>query len=221
MHKFSPELDRNWFGWILISKDTTANAIAGFEHDYCLAGDAEVTRGSQTGSMLLTYDGIELKDAKDAGASLAGSAGSDYWNWTPRKGTHVLEAVPFSGTRSGAGKVVSFRVVDDLVTTPTPKPEPKPTEALHTPVNELERKFDKTRRYRVIGADQKVYGPIDGGKVLEWIADERINWQTPSQIEGTGEWKPLSAWGASPKPPAIALPPPIKPAPQLHKVRKR
>ena len=49
MHKFSPELDRNWFGWILISKDTTANAIAGFEHDYRLASAAEVTRGSQTG----------------------------------------------------------------------------------------------------------------------------------------------------------------------------
>jgi len=104
---------------------------------------------------------------------------------------------------------------------PSPKPEPKPTEALQTPVNELERKFDKTRRYRVIGADQKVYGPIEGGKVLEWIADERINWQTPSQIEGTGEWKPLSAWETSPKPPALALPPPLKPAPQLHKVRRR
>src|SRR5438309_2606661 len=103
----------------------------------------------------------------------------------------------------------------------SPKPEPKPTEGLQTPVNELERKFDKTRRYRIIGADQKVYGPIDGGKILEWIADERINWQTPSQIEGTGEWKPLAAWAASPKPPAIALPPPIKPVPELHKVRKR
>ena len=103
----------------------------------------------------------------------------------------------------------------------SPKPEPKPTETLQTPVNELERKFDKSRSYRIIGADQKVYGPIDGAKILEWIADERINWQTPAQIEGTGEWKPLSAWGASPKPPAIALPPPIKPAPQLHKVRKR
>src|SRR5437660_2786806 len=97
----------------------------------------------------------------------------------------------------------------------SPKPEPKPLEALQTPVNELERKFDKTRRYRVIGADQKVYGPIEGGKVLEWIADERINWQTPSQIEGTGEWKPLSAWETSHKPPALALPPPFKPAPQL------
>ncbi len=104
----------------------------------------------------------------------------------------------------------------------SPKPEPKPTEAaLPMTGNEMESRFDKTRRYRIIGADQKVYGPIDGGKVLEWISDERINWQTPAQIEGSGEWKPLSAWGASPKPPAISLPPPIKPAPQLHKVRRR
>jgi carbonic anhydrase len=104
----------------------------------------------------------------------------------------------------------------------SPKPEPKPTEAaIPTTGNEAERRFDRTRRYRIIGADQKVYGPIDGGKVLEWISDERISWQTPAQIEGSGEWKPLSAWGASPKPPAIVLPPPIKPAPQLHKVRRR
>src|SRR2546425_4211418 len=32
----------------------------------------------------------------------------------------------------------------------SPKPEPKPAEAIQTPVNELERKFDKTRRDRGI-----------------------------------------------------------------------
>jgi carbonic anhydrase len=104
---------------------------------------------------------------------------------------------------------------------PSPKPEPKPLEAPQTAANELERKFDRTRRYRIIGADQKVYGPIDGASILKWIADERINWQTPAQIEGSGEWKPLSAWGASPQPSAIPLPPPVLPAPQLHKVRRR
>jgi carbonic anhydrase len=103
----------------------------------------------------------------------------------------------------------------------SPKPEAKSAGTPPEAANESERKFDRTRKYRVIGADQKVYGPIDGDKILEWIADERINWQTPAQVEGSGEWKPLSSWGASPKPPAIALPPPIKPAPQLHKVRKR
>ena len=132
-----------------------------------------------------------------------------------------LGEMKFPEFKIGETKIDPNQWLSQVESVLSPKPEQKPTEALQTPVNELERKFDKTRRYRVIGADQKVYGPIDGGKVLEWIADERINWQTPSQIEGTGEWKPLAAWAASPKPPAIALPPPIKPVPELHKVRKR
>ena len=101
------------------------------------------------------------------------------------------------------------------------KSEPQQAESAQTPVAESERKFDKDRKYRVIGADQKVYGPIEGGKILEWIADGRIDWQTASQIEGSGEWKPLSAWAEGPKPPAIPLPPPIRPAPRLQKIRRR
>jgi len=57
------------------------------------------------------------------------------------------------------------------------KSEPQQTESAQKPAAEPERKFDKERKYRVIGADQKVYGPIDGGKILEWIADGRIDWQ--------------------------------------------
>ncbi len=98
---------------------------------------------------------------------------------------------------------------------------PRPVEAASRSGEEQERKFDKTRRYRIIGADQKVYGPIDGGRIVEWIADGRIDWQTASQIEGASEWKPLSAWADAPKPPPVKLPPPIIPAPQLHKVRRR
>jgi carbonic anhydrase len=98
---------------------------------------------------------------------------------------------------------------------------PQPVGGVQTPANEPGRKFDKARKYRVIGADQKVYGPIDGGKILEWIADGRIDWQTPAQTEGSGEWRPLAVWAESPKPPTIPLPPPIQPAPQLHKARRR
>src|SRR5438876_3457428 len=100
------------------------------------------------------------------------------------------------------------------------KSEPQPAEGVQQPATEPERKFDQTRKYRVIGADQKVYGPIDGSKILEWVADGRIDWQTASQIDGSGEWKPLSAWGEGPKPPTIPLPPPVKPAPRLQKIRK-
>ncbi|HXT40986.1 MAG TPA: carbonic anhydrase [Candidatus Angelobacter sp.] len=95
------------------------------------------------------------------------------------------------------------------------------TGSAQTPKTEPERKLDPTRKYRVIGADQKVYGPIDGGKILEWIADGRIDWQTPAQAEGSGEWKPLGTWADSPKSPTIPLPPPVQPAPQLRKARRR
>jgi hypothetical protein len=95
------------------------------------------------------------------------------------------------------------------------------TESIQAPKAEAARKLDETRKYRVIGADQKVYGPIDGGKILEWITDGRIDWQTPAQADGSGEWRPLGTWADSPKPPAIPLPPPIQPAPQLHKARRR
>jgi hypothetical protein len=98
-------------------------------------------------------------------------------------------------------------------------PQPVPTGTGSS--DEHERKFDKTRKYRVIGADQKVYGPIEGTRIVEWIADGRIDWQSASQIEGAGEWKPLSAWADAPKPPPVPLPPPVMPAPQLHKVRRR
>ena len=100
------------------------------------------------------------------------------------------------------------------------KSEPQPAEGVQPPATEPERKFDQTRKYRVIGADQKVYGPIDGSKILEWVADGRIDWQTASQIDGSGEWKPLSAWAEGPKPPTIPLPSPIHPAPRLQKIRR-
>jgi carbonic anhydrase len=102
----------------------------------------------------------------------------------------------------------------------SPKPEPQPAEGIQQPATGLERTFDQGRKYRVIGADQKVYGPIDGAKILEWIADGRIDWRTASQAEGSNEWKPLAAWAESLKPQAIPLPPSLKPAPHLHKGRR-
>src|SRR5206468_11820769 len=63
-------------------------------------------------------------------------------------------------------------------TVPSGASGPPPGESSQKSVLEQERRFDRTRKYRVIGADQKTYGPIDGMKILEWIADGRIDWQT-------------------------------------------
>jgi prepilin-type processing-associated H-X9-DG protein len=44
--------------------------------------------------------------------------------------------------------------------------------------------------YKIIGADQKTYGPVTAETIREWIASRRANASTRVQAEG-GEWKPL------------------------------
>lgn len=44
--------------------------------------------------------------------------------------------------------------------------------------------------YKIIGADQKEYGPISAEQVRQWIAEGRVNGQTQARLEN-GEWKPL------------------------------
>ncbi|MDB6122595.1 MAG: domain containing protein [Pedosphaera sp.] len=45
--------------------------------------------------------------------------------------------------------------------------------------------------YKVIGIDQKEYGPVSAEELRRWIAEGRANAQTLAQFEGTTEWKPL------------------------------
>lgn len=46
--------------------------------------------------------------------------------------------------------------------------------------------------YRVIGADQKEYGPVSAEQLREWITQGRANARTLIQPEGTVGWKPLT-----------------------------
>lgn len=48
--------------------------------------------------------------------------------------------------------------------------------------------------YKVIGADQKEYGPISAQQLRQWIAEGRANAATMIRPEGATEWKPLSAF---------------------------
>jgi hypothetical protein len=45
--------------------------------------------------------------------------------------------------------------------------------------------------YKIIGADQKEYGPITEDQIRQWIAEGRVNGQTVACLEGTQDWKPL------------------------------
>jgi len=45
--------------------------------------------------------------------------------------------------------------------------------------------------YKIIGADQKEYGPISADQIRQWISEGRANGQTLVCAEGTTDWKPL------------------------------
>lgn len=46
--------------------------------------------------------------------------------------------------------------------------------------------------YRILGADQKEYGPVNAEQVRQWMAEGRITSQTQMRTEESSEWKPLS-----------------------------
>ena len=63
--------------------------------------------------------------------------------------------------------------------------------------------------YKIIGADQKEYGPITADQVRQWMAEGRANGQTQARLDD-GPWKPLSTFpefaqtpGASPAAPPL------------------
>jgi hypothetical protein len=45
--------------------------------------------------------------------------------------------------------------------------------------------------YRIIGADQKEYGPVSAEQLRQWLAEGRVNARTQVLPEGATEWKAL------------------------------
>ncbi len=48
--------------------------------------------------------------------------------------------------------------------------------------------------FKIIGADQKEYGPISAEQMKQWIAEGRANSATLVQAAGSTDWKPLSSF---------------------------
>jgi hypothetical protein len=74
--------------------------------------------------------------------------------------------------------------------------------------------------YKIIGADQKEYGPVSAEQIRQWIAEGRVNGQTKVQAAGATEWKTVADFaefaGLLPKtpPPSASTPSiPITPRP--------
>jgi hypothetical protein len=46
--------------------------------------------------------------------------------------------------------------------------------------------------YKIVGTDQKEYGPISAETLNQWVTDRRLNAQTLVKPEGAVDWKPLA-----------------------------
>src|SRR5882762_5576813 len=71
--------------------------------------------------------------------------------------------------------------------------------------------------YKIIGADQKEYGPVSADQIRQWLAEGRANAQTQVRPEGEAEWRPISAcpeFAAAPSPGAPGPLPSSAPFPQ-------
>jgi len=63
--------------------------------------------------------------------------------------------------------------------------------------------------YKIIGADQKEYGPISAEQLRQWISEGRVNANTRVLAEGMMTWKAVSDLPEF----AVLLPPPPPPPP--------
>ena len=46
--------------------------------------------------------------------------------------------------------------------------------------------------FKILGADQKEYGPVSADQIRQWIAQGRANGQTKAQVADSTDWKPLA-----------------------------
>lgn len=67
--------------------------------------------------------------------------------------------------------------------------------------------------YKILGADQKEYGPVAVEQLRQWIAEHRLDGQSLARLEGTEGWKPLSQFPEFAGALATAMPPPAPLAP--------
>jgi len=70
--------------------------------------------------------------------------------------------------------------------------------------------------YRLIGSDQKTYGPVNARTVQQWIDEHRLIASSLIQAEGSAEWRPVSSFPefkVELPPPPVEAPPPVQPQP--------
>ncbi len=143
--------------------------------------------------------------------SAASPAGSEVHMEAKIGGKEVFDAeLKLPDFNIGEMKFPEFKIGGVSVEVGSTPAMPQPAEAQSvTPaakqVMDWRRHIGQHLKYKIVGSDQKQYGPISGIKLLEWLGDERVDGSTPVQVEGSSLWQTLSELANHRKPPTIPM----------------
>ena len=123
----------------------------------------------------------------------------------------------------GEMKFPDFKIGESIsaelasVTHQTESPSTLGTESKEKP-SDAPALVDQAGLYKILGEDRKVYGPVPGRELLQWLAEGRIDVATLAQKLGHHEWKPLATFLREKVLPEIPSPPSL---PATLKTQKR
>jgi carbonic anhydrase len=98
---------------------------------------------------------------------------------------------------------------DELPATPTPAAEQHATPR-RDKLRMSMPKLDAQALFKIVGADKKVYGPVSGQELAQWMAEGRVTLSTLIQKIGNKKWQQLAELIAKDLPQEIPMPPPLR-----------
>jgi carbonic anhydrase len=99
---------------------------------------------------------------------------------------------------------------DELPVMPvTPTPEHHTTSRrdklkMHMP------KLDPQALFKIVGADKKIYGPVSGQELAQWMSEGRVTLSTLIQKIGNKKWQQVAELLSKDLPQEIPMPPPLR-----------
>jgi carbonic anhydrase len=100
-------------------------------------------------------------------------------------------------------------------TTPPPASPSTPPPIVPEPAPAF--KLDRSTLYKILGDDKKVYGPITAEELERWIAENRIDLKTLTQIVGQKQWRTLESFLLKELQERVHLPPAVSSALKMAK----
>ena len=99
--------------------------------------------------------------------------------------------------------------------------EPEDLPQTHSPAPHEKSKFslpklDPQALFKIVGADKKIYGPVSGQELAQWMSEGRVTLSTLIQKIGNKKWQQVAELIAKELPQEIPIPPALR-RPFIHK----